>query len=266
MHTFAAPKLLTLPASLGNRDHISSYCLPLHCVSSYGALAHNYYGNLRLSEEKLPGPKPDLLEPKKKCSVHISEYPIEKVTSTPSPRDGSPKARYPSDSNVRDKNGCGRHFLFDTRWKNGRMEELKDDVYLKTTSIITPLPRSYHVQRSNNLYRFSLCRQPSNKPANSFCPFEGYNLTSVPSRLLPATSIVAEKSLSMEPLKHRPRMSNRACSLFTIGANQKSQSYPDPVAGAASSFIQRLTEISSLEGETIRQEKVKRIKKSRKQD
>ena len=44
------------------------------------------------------------------------------------------------------------------------------------------------------------------------------------------------------------------------------QSYPDPAAGAASSFIHRLSEISSLEGETVRQEKIRKLRKSRKQD
>lgn len=73
MHTFPTAKFLTLPASLGNRDpDINSHYLPLHCVSSYGALAHNYYGNLRLSGEKLP-PKPNLLEPKKKWPIQSSE-------------------------------------------------------------------------------------------------------------------------------------------------------------------------------------------------
>ena len=43
-------------------------------------------------------------------------------------------------------------------------------------------------------------------------------------------------------------------------------SYPDPVAGASHSFIQRISELSSLEGETIRQEKLKKLRKTRKHD
>ena len=42
------------------------------------------------------------------------------------------------------------------------------------------------------------------------------------------------------------------------------QTFPDPVSGAAASFIQRMSEISYLEGETVRQEKIKKLKKSRK--
>ncbi|XP_031439539.1 uncharacterized protein si:ch211-171b20.3 isoform X2 [Clupea harengus] len=206
MYTFPSPKQpLRLPASLGNRDHdINSHYLPLHCESSYAALAQNYYGNLRLYG--------NLLEPKKK-------YPIQNY-----------------------------------------------EMYLKPATVVYPLPRTYQVQKSNNLHRFSQCRQTSNRSSKPFCPFEGYDITSVPTRRLTASSTVSGKSFSVEVLKHRSRISNRTCSLFTIGANQRSQSYPDPAAGAASSFIHRLSEISSLEGETVRQEKIRKLRKSRKQD
>lgn len=42
------------------------------------------------------------------------------------------------------------------------------------------------------------------------------------------------------------------------------QSYPDPVAGAPRSFVHRVSELSSLEGDTVRQEKLKKMRKSRK--
>ncbi|XP_062377734.1 uncharacterized protein si:ch211-171b20.3 [Sardina pilchardus] len=263
MHTFPTQKFLTLPTSLGNRDHdINSHYLPLHCVSSYGALAHNY-GNLRLSGEKLPGPKSFLLETKKKCPIQNSLRSVSELDAKCPGSVGSPKAIFPPEKNVLEKDKSGRHFLFDRRWKNG---EFRDEMYLKPTSAVCPLPRPYRVQKSNNFQRFSLFRQACNNPSKPCCPFEGYDLTSVPSRLLPATSAVPEKSFSVDIFKHRSRISNRTCSLFTIGANHKSQFFPDPVAGAPASFIQRLSEISSLEGETLRQEKMKKMKKSRKQD
>ncbi|XP_063062542.1 uncharacterized protein si:ch211-171b20.3 isoform X2 [Engraulis encrasicolus] len=200
-----------------------------------------------------PGPHQLLLFTFTMCQRSVSEHDAKC-----SERGGSHEGRYSSDSNVQD-NGCGRHFLFDKRWKNG---EFRDEVYLKTSSIMTPLPRAYQSQKS--LYRISLCRQ--NKPSRSFCPFEGYNITSFQSRLLPATSTVTEKTFSVEPLRHRPRINNRTSSLFSVAGNQKNHSFPDPVAGAPSSFIQRLSEISSMEGETIRQEKAKRTKKIKKAD
>lgn len=42
------------------------------------------------------------------------------------------------------------------------------------------------------------------------------------------------------------------------------QSYPDPMVGASRSFIHRISELSSLEGETVRQEKLKKMRKPRK--
>lgn len=42
------------------------------------------------------------------------------------------------------------------------------------------------------------------------------------------------------------------------------QTYPDPMAGASRSYIHRISELSSLEGDTVRQEKLKKMKKARK--
>lgn len=42
------------------------------------------------------------------------------------------------------------------------------------------------------------------------------------------------------------------------------QSYPDPVVGASRSFIHRISELSTLEGETVRQEKLKKMRKAKK--
>lgn len=41
-------------------------------------------------------------------------------------------------------------------------------------------------------------------------------------------------------------------------------SYPDPMVGASRSFIHRISELSSLEGDTVRQEKLKKMRKPRK--
>lgn len=42
------------------------------------------------------------------------------------------------------------------------------------------------------------------------------------------------------------------------------QSYPDPVVGAPRSFVHRISELSSLEAETVREERLKRRRQSRK--
>lgn len=44
------------------------------------------------------------------------------------------------------------------------------------------------------------------------------------------------------------------------------QSYGDPVLGASPSFIQRLLELSTLQEKTVRQEKIKELKKNRRHE
>ncbi|KAG9347934.1 hypothetical protein JZ751_003951 [Albula glossodonta] len=39
--------------------------------------------------------------------------------------------------------------------------------------------------------------------------------------------------------------------------------YIDPVCGASASFVQRLSEMASLEGETMRHENLKKLKKTK---
>ncbi|XP_039983100.1 uncharacterized protein si:ch211-171b20.3 isoform X2 [Xiphias gladius] len=62
----------------------------------------------------------------------------------------------------------------------------------------------------------------------------------------------------------RPKVNYPTNNLLTVKDNQKSQSYPDPVVGASRSFIHRVSELSSLEGETVTQEKLKKTRKPRK--
>ncbi|XP_057680926.1 uncharacterized protein si:ch211-171b20.3 isoform X2 [Corythoichthys intestinalis] len=50
-----------------------------------------------------------------------------------------------------------------------------------------------------------------------------------------------------------------------IGPPCVGQSYPDPLMGASRSFLHRISELSSLEGETAKQEKLKKLRLSRKE-
>ncbi|XP_057680927.1 uncharacterized protein si:ch211-171b20.3 isoform X3 [Corythoichthys intestinalis] len=56
-----------------------------------------------------------------------------------------------------------------------------------------------------------------------------------------------------------------AYNLLTLKDNLNSQSYPDPLMGASRSFLHRISELSSLEGETAKQEKLKKLRLSRKE-
>ncbi|XP_045566955.1 putative uncharacterized protein C8orf89 homolog isoform X2 [Salmo salar] len=187
----------------------------------------------------------------------------------------SPLSRLGSSDNYPERDVCGSHFLFDKTWKNDNRMYPKYDFRderrpMKPNASIPPLPRDYQIHRSGHRHHYTLHKELSHAPARprAFGSYEAYDLTSVPAILLPAaSSLNGRNPFSSEGYKNRPRVNNRTCSLFTIGANQKSQSYPDPVSGAPSAtIIQRLSEIASLEGETVRREKMKKIRKNRRQD
>ncbi|XP_059183109.1 uncharacterized protein si:ch211-171b20.3 [Centropristis striata] len=153
----------------------------------------------------------------------------------------------------------GRHFLFDKQC--ARLE--------RTRTVIPPLPRDYHVHRPGNLHPFSLSKDLSHSHAGR--PFtlgypERYELHTTPAILFPSTLVLnGRNTFSVENCKHsRPKVNYPTYNLLTVRDNQKSQSYPDPVVGASRSFLHRISELSSLEGETVRQEKLKKMRKPKK--
>lgn len=164
-------------------------------------------------------------------------------------------------------NTCGRHFLFDTRWTNGiyNRNNFRDE-----TVILPPVSREYHIHQSHNLHRFSN-RKPLSygitKPY-TFGVFEEYEITSVPSVLVTLTTppISGRNHFSECFNNNRSKKNKRVRNLFSVGFNNKIQSFPDPVLGAPASFIQRISEISSLQAETVRQEKIKNLKKNKRQE
>ncbi|XP_028825561.1 putative uncharacterized protein C8orf89 homolog [Denticeps clupeoides] len=129
------------------------------------------------------------------------------------------------------------------------------------------LTRDYHSPKSNNLLRFAFRKGTfPTKPA-TLGLLEGYALTSVPAILLPPPLPVTVKhAFSTELVKNRARINNEACRVLAVITQQKAQVYPDPFCGASASFLQRLSEISYLEEETVQQEKIKKLKKSKRQD
>ncbi|KAI3355233.1 hypothetical protein L3Q82_018090 [Scortum barcoo] len=176
-----------------------------------------------------------------------------------------------SENNELEKDLCGRHFLFDEKCM--RLE--------RTRTVIPPLPRDYHVHRPGNLHPFSLSKELSHSHAGR--PFtlghmfimssilsssypERYELNTSPAILFPSSLVLnGRNSFSVENCKlSRPKVNYPTYNLQTVKDNHKSQSYPDPMVGASRSFIHRISELSSLEGETVRQEKLKKMRKPRK--
>ncbi|KAF7653521.1 hypothetical protein LDENG_00082120 [Lucifuga dentata] len=153
---------------------------------------------------------------------------------------------------------CGRHFLFDKK-----CESLE-----RNRRIIPPL-RDYHVHRPGNLHRFSLSEDLSHGHAPQ--PFtlsyaNRYKLNTSPAILFPSAVVLSgRKSFSVDNCSlSRPKVNYPTCNLATITDSQKKQSYPDPVDEAPRSFMHRISELASLEAETVRQENLKKMRKPRK--
>ncbi|XP_051542941.1 uncharacterized protein si:ch211-171b20.3 [Myxocyprinus asiaticus] len=243
------------------KDGLSSY--PSNNISGFPVFGSNTAGDSRLrvfsSRQKYP------------CSLSYSKDLKPHIEGTLLPllaKDQSAMTKCTSVNNVSDSDISGRHFLFDRRWRNGMYitNDIEDNALIKQNSTIRLPSQEFHVYQSHNFTRFAHRKEFSQSNPKPLIFGSDY-LTSFPSVLLPATTpSVSEKHCLSLNYKNRSRMKSRARNLFTVGANKKPQSYPDPLLSASASFVQRLMEISSLEADTVRQEKIKRLKKINRQD
>ncbi|XP_068438092.1 uncharacterized protein si:ch211-171b20.3 [Clinocottus analis] len=177
---------------------------------------------------------------------------------------GSPnvtsEVRLEPESNDLNKDICGRHFLFDKPC--AKLE--------RTRTVIPQLSRNYHEHRPGNLHPFSLSKELSHShPGQPFTLgyLKNFELNTTPAVLFPSplvlngrNTVTVENCKLSRPLVKYPITSN----LLNVKDHQKIQSYTDPVVGASRSFIHRVCELSSLEGETVRHEKIKKIRKLKK--
>ncbi|KAM6971151.1 uncharacterized protein C8orf89 homolog isoform 1-T1 [Tautogolabrus adspersus] len=153
----------------------------------------------------------------------------------------------------------GRRLLYDK--KCTRFE--------RTRTVIPPLTRDYPVNRPGNLHPFKLSQElphmHGGRPLTLGCHGR-YELNTTPEMVFPSTLVLnGRNTFSVGNCKlGRPKVNYPTYTLQTVKDNHKSQSFPDPMVGAPRSFIHRVTELSSLEGEAVRQEKLKKMKKQRK--
>nr|XP_020455623.1 60S ribosomal protein L7 isoform X3 [Monopterus albus] len=139
----------------------------------------------------------------------------------------------------------------------------------RARTVIPPLPRDYHVHRPGNLHPLSLSKEFSRSHARrplvlGYADRFGLNTTS--AILFPSTlSLRGRNTFSVESCKlSRPKVNHPTENLLIDKDNHKSQSYPDPMVRASRSFIDRISELAALEVETVKQEKLKKMRKSRK--
>ncbi|XP_068160679.1 uncharacterized protein si:ch211-171b20.3 [Antennarius striatus] len=133
----------------------------------------------------------------------------------------------------------------------------------RTRTVIPPLVRP------GSLHPISLSEELSHSHPER--PFTlGYRerceLNASPTIIFPSTFVLNGRStFTFEKCKlNRPKVKYPTYNLLPVKDNLKNQSYPDPMVGASGYFIHRISELSSLEGETVRQEKLKKMRKPRK--
>ncbi|KAK1807015.1 hypothetical protein P4O66_004856 [Electrophorus voltai] len=262
MRAFVCPKVVTVPAEVLDSNQS---CVPY--------LRENLADNI--STFRL---------------VPVGKAPEEFRINAPSGKKTRPSSRrsvtrlVPESTNT---DTCGHNFLFDKRWRNGMFSKnnFKDGEPVKPTSILPPVSLDFQNHQSHILNKLLNQKQlfyGITKPC-SFGSYEEYGLVSVPSvKLSVTTPPISGRNNVTGGFKNRPRVNKRGCNHFTAGFNTSSkhiiisyalirivfvnQSYPDPVPGAPALFLQRLLEISSLEGETVHEEKSKNPKKSHRQE
>ncbi|XP_051910193.1 uncharacterized protein LOC127593043 isoform X3 [Hippocampus zosterae] len=135
------------------------------------------------------------------------------------------------------------------------------------TSVLPPLGGNLHHQENMQLFGFSkmLSDGPGWRPF-TLSYSEGYKPKVNHAACFPSTLVL--QGLSTFPVQNckysRAKVNDPGYDLPTVQDNVTSQSYADPVMGASCSFLHRISELSCLEGETVRQEKLKRTSMSRK--
>ncbi|XP_058878204.1 uncharacterized protein si:ch211-171b20.3 isoform X1 [Acipenser ruthenus] len=275
----ATPKLMTLSTTTDIRRVPSNWEL----LGGLGQQIHQLNQNLGVG--KCPGgltlPKPNSLTMMRRKNIPTlrlqdkslskdREYPktncvIEgSAFSSLGPKEDQKRTTLDSDHKYLNEDFPEKHFLFE-KW-NGvpgpqcENKALSLDMRLLQKNSVPRDPRS--IQR---LPLHKELFQGVSKPF-AFGSYEGFHLTSEPAVFLPpcTTAISEKQQLTVD--KHKNRSSNRTYSLYSIPGNQKSCAYADPVSGASTPFIQRLSEILSLESDTVRQEKTKKLKKNKKQE
>ncbi|CAL8319187.1 unnamed protein product [Boreogadus saida] len=138
---------------------------------------------------------------------------------------------------------------------------LANDHIQRTGTLIPPLPKNYHVHRTGKLQPIG--GPPGHGRALCLSSCEGFSLGTSPTFLLPSALVLNKRTtISVDHcLLNRPKGNQRTYTLLTIKDVPKGQgSFPDPVAGAPYPFLQRVSELAALEGDTARQEKLVKSK------
>nr|XP_054368535.1 putative uncharacterized protein C8orf89 homolog [Mirounga angustirostris] len=153
----------------------------------------------------------------------------------------SPEIKFAT-SNVT-RNSLDSCFLFESSWRKAVLETQK-------------MKKEYTT--AFGLEEFKECVKMPYLPGLQSCP------KSVSSPPLEVHPRLLHAATEMPPV--RIRKTKKACTVVPLQEKPKSSGFSDPLAGASSQYLQRLSKMAILEYDTIRQETTRKSKKSKKRD
>ncbi|XP_073748807.1 putative uncharacterized protein C8orf89 homolog isoform X3 [Callorhinus ursinus] len=151
----------------------------------------------------------------------------------------SPEIKFAT-SNVT-RNSLNSCFLFESSWRKAVLETQK-------------MKKEYTT--AFGLEEFKECVKMPYLPRLQNCP---KSVSSTPLEVHPR---LLHANTEMPPV--RIRKTKEACTMVPLQEKPKSSGFSDPLAGASSQYLQRLSKMAILEYDTIRQETTRKSKKSKK--
>nr|XP_033790581.1 putative uncharacterized protein C8orf89 homolog isoform X3 [Geotrypetes seraphini] len=164
-----------------------------------------------------------------------------------------------------------QQFSFDGNWRNvilptpGGERVFVSNLGQKDSKESITMPNCVEGTRGTKLNKMPLLHVRKGLAADapktheiSFC--NGYGTSSAAGFLLSATSSLNPKNGF---IGNRSKTGNRSSGWLSLPRRQKHYQFSDPLSGASATYLRRLTIIATLEYDTIRQEKCKKIKKNK---
>ncbi|XP_068956220.1 putative uncharacterized protein C8orf89 homolog isoform X2 [Petaurus breviceps papuanus] len=179
--------------------------------------------------------------------------------------------------------GC---FFFENSWKKAAVETQKmkkeyTSIFgLKDFKEVHKIPSLPEVQRYRantevpldvlKRHLYTPLKTPKIRlPAEKNCKIEIPSLNEDIPTCLPSFSLSqnpGQQSIKEENLKNRSMKSNQTGSMLSLQEKPKRFNFRSPLTGAPPEYLQRLSELTILEYDTIRQETSKKLKKVKKRE
>ncbi|XP_042828984.1 putative uncharacterized protein C8orf89 homolog isoform X2 [Panthera tigris] len=180
----------------------------------------------------------------------------------------SPEIKFDTSNVTRNSLDC---FLFESSWRKAVLEtqKMKKAFGLEELKECVKMPYLPGLQRCQKSVSSSpLEVHPRLLDTDTKMPPvspSGDNLSSC-LQVFYSPLHIAQCPVREQPWQSRTRKTKETCTVVPIQEKPKGSGFSDPLAGAPSQFLQRLSKMAILEYDTIRQETTRRSKKGKKRD